>query len=783
MPITPYFRPQDTITQILRQTPAQAIARRNPVVIGPQHRLFLADGRPLFKETFTAAEQELAFKEVDGSLLDSTLYAVDSDSVKVMGEDLEADVATLGDGSFTPAATGYGLRLGVNLFAKTGTTGLLNTALGTRNVRIGDIVRISYNGATSVRTVVSLLPKSTLPTPTIVRGSSDTAGVTLTTIALNVAAFNRSTARTFKLTITSTTGAGTTITDVFGIEAPGTIAATGSATELGTTDATITLPSGTYVVGHTYFITIYPPVLSTTEFDGIGLDGPFMPATATFNAANDALSAKIYQKFSGQITVGVTNGIGASDASPGRTLAANAVMPGTSYPFLANTGKVYLAFKAVVKPTADEGPISLLSVSQISEELGELSLENWLGRGAFEAFNGNQKQRVFALRTNGDTVEAFSDALRKISTTDLYYALVPLSDKLEVQQLVAAHCEEMSNKYNKNFRRCYLGYDSPGAYVAWGALSDGSARTADLVAGKVTLGNPTRAESAFTQDDVGSTINFYTSAQSFKITQVFNAYECQTDAGTGLAAISDAPFTLTRADNAVNAVRAVKERAAAINNRRAAIVWSDRPVYRTGTTSEVVPCKFLAAEVAGLRCALLPQQGLTMTEIRSITAAPAMYTKFTPEQLDSAAADGVMVVTQESESGEVFIRHQLTTRTSDGALAYEDNVGVIVDTFSYQVKDAFRGYIGKRNVTSKTILDIAIELKTLADDATKITSVSRDAGPMIIGYFDEDGAADKVTVRPDSVLADSLLTYVKLRVPLPLNGLNHYVDVETSVDL
>ena len=47
-------------------------------------------------------------------------------------------------------------------------------------------------------------------------------------------------------------------------------------------------------------------------------------------------------------------------------------------------------------------------------------------------------------------------------------------------------------------------------------------------------------------------------------------------------------------------------------------------------------------------------------------------------------------------------------------------------------------------------------------------------------FFDEKGIEGEVTVRQDGDLADTLMTYVKLRVPLPLNGINHFIDVDVA---
>ena len=51
----------------------------------------------------------------------------------------------------------------------------------------------------------------------------------------------------------------------------------------------------------------------------------------------------------------------------------------------------------------------------------------------------------------------------------------------------------MSNKFNKNFRRVYVGTDSPGAYTHWGVLPGGGYRTGDLASSIVTLDAAHRA--------------------------------------------------------------------------------------------------------------------------------------------------------------------------------------------------------------------------------------------------------------------------------------------------
>jgi hypothetical protein len=562
---------------------------------------------------------------------------------------------------------------------------------------------------------------------------------------------------------------------------------------VGTSGFTINLDEANYVKGEIFFVDATAAVTSGTQSDGVLLDGPAVPA-AVMEGANVSTttleSVKVFQRFTGVLDSSNSDGgidpaltatdedwtyaadLGLNQADSGRATV------GLS-PFADGYGKILLSYKALVIPSATEGVIELDSELEIAERLGETKLENWLARGALEAFKGNQNSVVYALRTAGDTVEDFTTALRKIQTTDQVYALAPMTDVQDVMELVASHCDTMSNKFKKNFRRCYVGTDSPGSYVHWGALHGGGYRRGDLASSVFTLAEEFRDSWKFVEADVNSDIAIQSLGLSFAVVEVLNDYEVLTDADTGLSA-TNTGITITREDSPTNNALFVIARSKALASRRAVNVWCDDPTIVENGVTTVMPMKFVAAEIAGLRCALLPQQGLTMTEILSVDAAPSMYTTFDPELLDDVAANGTMIITQDAEGGDVFIRHQLTTSTTAGALAYEDNVGVIVDEFAYGVKDEFRSYIGRRNATPDTISEIDDKLIALATSFTQTNLTNRQIGPAVLTFFDEKGNEGQVTVRQDGDLADTLLTYVKLRVPLPLNGLNHYIDVEVA---
>lgn len=922
--ITPYLRPQDTITQILRRTPIQPTNRRNPVVIGPQYLIQRNDGRSLFESTFQAAgNSNFGYNLGTGVLLDLTRYLPHVSSVSLYGRDLEAKVAAFGASTWTRSGLSDDSLV---LAADNCKGGTLNASLDGRSVKIGDVFSVSTGGATAVRrTVTALLPAVTSATPSLslaatnattaaaslaeINSGSNANWTTITAVAPVVpflakggSVFTNSAVRRLgeQFTVTCTTPANGTNTDarfsivgltsgsaalsvaptvagnvftlaldnagyagcsvvltrssanplagevviakVFPIYTAATTAAVtltgtylpvvsrryvvevtgGAATTsastfrifdttgeevaqtgitsvvagttslpIGTSGLSIKLTEAQLCTGTRFYVDGTAVAVSATLFNGVKLSGPILDL-ATYTSATFALD--IFQPYSGVLTnanVGSGNALTAGVLTAGYASALGLPASvskrnagnGNRSPFADGIGKIFLSYKAAVIPGPIEGTIAVATADGMAGLVGEPHIENWLGRGVFEAFSGSQSQKVYALRTLDDTVESFAEALRKIRSTDIYYALAVMSDNIDVKQLVITHVEEMSNKFTKNFRRCYVGTDSPGQYLQWGVLASGGYRQASVASQVLTIKQAHRVNGLFVDADFGSLIYIpELGSAPYTITRVISSYEVKISCAM-TDAVTDSVFTMQRSDTAANVVRYLQETAATLSSRRCVNVWSDRPTYMSDKGAEMLPAKFIAAEIAGLRCALLPQQGLTMTEITSVTSAPAMYTRFTPDQLDAVSAAGNMVVTQEVEGGDVFIRHQLTTSTTEGALAYEDNVGVIVDAFSYQVKDTFRGYIGKRNATQNTIEEIRHKLVGLGVTATKVDIRDADIGPMVIRFFDEDSVEGSATVRIDGVLADHILTYIRLRVPLPLNGIDHYIDVETSVDL
>ena len=176
-----------------------------------------------------------------------------------------------------------------------------------------------------------------------------------------------------------------------------------------------------------------------------------------------------------------------------------------------------------------------------------------------------------------------------------------------------------------------------------------------------------------------------------------------------------------------------------------------------------LPNYIVAAELAGLRSAVQPQQGLTNTQVEVISAAPNMYTKYTERSLNKIAQEGTWIVTQDFEGGDIYIRHQLTTDSDNGSLYYEDSVGVNIDEISYAINNVLFKYIGRRNANRKTVSEIYNEVFTILFERTRVEA-DIPIGPALLGF-------NSLTVAIDAKQKDRINVDVNLDVPLPLNSI------------
>jgi hypothetical protein len=548
------------------------------------------------------------------------------------------------------------------------------------------------------------------------------------------------------------------------------------------------LAQGGLRAGDIFYTHAVADTRSATQFDTIVLDGPAATSGAAALLADDDVlkSVEFFTAYTGEILATASSdqqawSAGATGVTVEDGLALYVTGRDSGYEwctFEDSKGTLHVSWIADVPPAAGEGRILVSSDDDILVAAGTADLDNPLAYGGREVFGGAQGQPIWLLNTGGDTRELFEAAFAKIEMTDKVYSLAALTEDPETKSATATHVEAMSAKDIKNFRRAYVGTDSPGEYLLASVDADGDDLYATVTQHGggylwVTFsGQPELTGRGLYAGDFVKVVNQDGTRDSYPIAEAPTLdNELLLSTGPANAIDPAVKVELWKADTAQNTVDYVASASRGIGSRRVANVWCDNGTKEVDGETRVIPNKYLAAEIAGLRMALPTWVGMTRTEITGVTNCPSMYERFNRTQLNQVAASGTFIVTQDAESGAVFIRHQLTTDAGNGPLYYEDSVGVNLDVISLELKTLLEKYIGKYNVTRTTLLMIDNDVRSTLNGALTPDLVY---GPRLNGYEDLS-----VTVHP--TFKDRVIVKATLFMPLPLN----YIEVElfATVDL
>jgi hypothetical protein len=536
--------------------------------------------------------------------------------------------------------------------------------------------------------------------------------------------------------------------------------------------------------GDVYYVRGIAATRSTAAFDKLVLNGPASD-TGLFTNVATAVTVDFRLPYTGEIlnTDGPTGAPAWAADAGGLTVnsSLSLYVPSRStgnkwVAYVDAVGDVYPSFRAVLMPETGVDPLTVVEdVEDITLSLGSTDPDNLLGFGALCALAGAQGP-VLALQTAGTTPEAFAEALNKIGSRAEAYALTPLSNDPEVRALVKAHVVSRSSGTALRWRNAYIGVDSPGEYAAISTQANGSANLATLgeSGGANIQVTATTAGVNFTASGIaaGDLFRLPGTSEEFVVASVVSATELLLESGPALPISTPTAFQIWKPDTAANQVSYLAASAASMADRRVKQVWQESGTITVNGVPMVLPNMFLACYIAGLRTSVEPHQGLSRQAIGLLNSCPAMYTRYTQSQLNEIAAAGTMVVTQDSESGAIYIRHQLTTDTTHGILYYEDSITTNVDDIAFGVIALIEGFLGKYNVNRKTLSHLQtlttayLQEKTTAD-------VDSDLGPQL-------NAFEPVVLTIPAGAADTVKLRLRVLVPVPLNKI--WVTLEAGVD-
>lgn len=442
-------------------------------------------------------------------------------------------------------------------------------------------------------------------------------------------------------------------------------------------------------------------------------------------------------------------------------------------PMLEGEGTVYVEFRVLVSYQYDsvDGILQLDSIDDVQEKLGAIDVNNELAYACYSALRSSDGVSVYAVRVVSNTPEAYLEAVKKTESNSKVYAFVPVTNDLECIERVVEFNDSMSTATVKKWRINMIGVDvsesSKVSYDSQGLPLQGTFY-------EQTSGTKTTYLLQISEDSVKNGFDVYQYSIGDVITitdaQPQEPYTVKQILAENLIQLTNGPvstqeiakFSIRRSNSSTSHISYAKHVAAKFNSRRTVAVWCDGGKNDGVTINNV----YLAAELAGLTSSVLPHQGLTNTEIKSIDQAPKMYSRYTQDQLDEVAAHGVLVVTQDTAATTPYIRHQLTTCPDKGILYSELSCTRNIDNISYGVADIVRYYVGRANVVDQALQHISNALVTYWNSQTS-TVVDPLLGPALVNY-------DNYSIVQDPKAMDRVIINVDYYIPSPLNGISVY---------
>lgn len=440
-------------------------------------------------------------------------------------------------------------------------------------------------------------------------------------------------------------------------------------------------------------------------------------------------------------------------------------------------GRLFSSWRGLVPSlTTDEITLYTDTASAISK-YGIQDLDNPICYGLCIALDAANGIPVYAISVPTDDATGFATVLNLAANTEGLVFLAPQTSDAASLALLPPHVTAASEKTIKLWRRAYITTANPGPYaylvedendnpLLGTVLTNGSGNVrvmceaGNFITFGVLPGDLYRTQ--FSQDAFGNpTYNQYV------VQSVLEEDELVLVAGPATPITPAIPFQLWRANTGTNEATFIGDTSNAIQNRRICNIWCDAPYINPDGAILYTPLYYIAAEIAGLRSSLLPQQGLSRTALQySVAGCPNMYRNYQQSDLDIAAENGTWIITQDSSGTPVYIRHQLTTDSDDGILYYEDSVGVNLDDIAYQVDALLAPYPGQRNVNVETLEEIETKLRGLFDSMTVNPVINvNNIGPQLIAY-------SNLLVTNDPNFLDQVNVQVNLQLPVPLNVVN-----------
>jgi hypothetical protein len=379
-----------------------------------------------------------------------------------------------------------------------------------------------------------------------------------------------------------------------------------------------------------------------------------------------------------------------------------------------------------------------------------------------------------------DDTDAWEDVLSLLDGRDDVYTLVPLTRNSTVWNLFEAHVDEQSSAENGRWRRVLFSLAGmPEKTIVDASLSSDT----DTVLATVT-DDPETSGTQYTflrvpAGNANFTVNGVRAGDIVRLLYTTDGFggEQYTERVVDEVISEDTLRLRTGLDAAINVAAKIEvwrnltptEEAEAIaaghgfSNLRVSVLWPDTVVDGDYTLEGY----FLCAAVAGLVSGVVPQQGLTRVSIAGFTSAARSTSHFRKAQLDTLAAAGVWVVTQDLQTSAVYSRHAITTAPYSQLTSREEVLVRNPDDTSYFFLDLLKPYVGQTNVTPETLANLRVQL-----EGGIAVLRNRNRVPSLGGQIVD---CEITSIAQSTILLDHVVIVLTPQYPIPLNNPELYL--------
>ena len=401
-----------------------------------------------------------------------------------------------------------------------------------------------------------------------------------------------------------------------------------------------------------------------------------------------------------------------------------------------NFGRLYVQYRAYLSNLSNTIG-TVYDIGQLDDQIsGPLDPDNPLKWAVFKALqNANTAGVRYTAVADPDDLNSWSQVLGLLVREEGVYGLVPLTQRRDIQELYVAHALSQSTPEQASWRTVWLslkgiptipiihngstvdGYSAPTTtdeLPALGTVQDLPSSPGVYNVLRLTSGNADFLEQSIRPGDkvrINFAVDAYgeVSYQEYTVASIQSADQLTLATPLSLPVTIPVKFEIWRNLSRDEEAAAIGRQAGSWGHRRVRAVWPDH----LGAGSRRQPGYFLAAALAGLSSGVAPHQGLTRLEIVGFDDLRRTTDYFSRAQLDTMAASGVWIVTQDADTGRVFTRHGLTTANYNDINQREEVLTRNVDSISFLINRRLDSYIGVSNVTPTLLSSLRIELMNL----------------------------------------------------------------------